>query len=473
MKVLFIASEATPFIKTGGLGDVLGSLPKALHNENQNCIVILPKYRDLLYATSLSFVTEFTIWFGFKKQCCSIYTAIVDKITFYFIDHQQYFNTHNIYGYGDDYERFVFFDVAAMKAIRYLQLKPDIIHLHDWQTALIALLYKEKYNQYRYYKDIKIVFTIHNLAYQGKANPSALRRLFGVDALKYLNKNCFHNGYFNIMKSGLIYSDIITTVSPTYAKEILTKEYGESLEAILQTHQNKLYGILNGVDDGPYSPNNSSHQNLTIHRKKQVAKLALQKECHLPINKDIACIGMVTRLTWQKGLDLILQKINIILNQNIQLIILGVGDNQYEQALHQLQKQYPRQISFQQKYDENLAQRIYAGIDMFLMPSLFEPCGLSQMIALQHASIPIVRNIGGLRDSIRNYTQSTKQANGFTFDNYSANEMVTSINRALTIYYEDKKTWQKLMIHAISNDFSWEQSAKQYLVVYKKLMQES
>ncbi|MFV0396033.1 MAG: glycogen synthase GlgA [Coprobacillaceae bacterium] len=472
MKIVFVASEATPFIKTGGLGDVIGSLPEALKKEKQECIVILPNYQDLKSLETIEFITSFDVWVGWRKQYCGIFKTQLSGVTFYFIDNQQYFQRSGVYGYDDDYERFAYFDIAALELIGHLQIQPDIIHLHDWQTAMISVLYKEKYKQFQYYENIKIIFTIHNIAYQGKANPMLIDDMFGLSRELYENGNLEHDSCFNMMKSAIVYSDIISTVSPTYAKEILTLEYGEGLEGVLRLRENDIYGIINGINIAEiYSKTNinivENYNRRNFYNKKRINKVALQKEGHLPVNES-PCIGMVTRLTWQKGIDLVINQISEIMKLNIQLIILGTGDYDYEQTLLHLQNQYPTKLSFQQKYDEGLAQRIYASCDMFLMPSLFEPCGLSQMMAMHYGTIPIVRETGGLKDSVDTYNEIEKTGTGFGFRNYNAHEMMNIIKMALQVYNNDKPIWKKLMSSTMKVDFSWKQSAKQYLQLYKR-----
>ncbi|MFV0395440.1 MAG: glycogen synthase GlgA [Coprobacillaceae bacterium] len=470
MRILFVASEATPFIKSGGLADVIGSLPFALQEEHE-CMVVLPKYKDLAKTEELEYVTNFTVWVGWRKLYCGIFKATIENVTFYFIDNEQFFNRDGLYGYGDDYERFAFFDMAVIEMIGHLQLQLDILHLHDWQAAMIAMLYKEKYYQYPHYENIKIIFTIHNIAYQGKADPKIISDMFGLDDTLYTEGKCRHDGCLNMMKAAIVYSDEITTVSPTYASEILTPTFGERLESILQMRKNNLHGIINGIDDTIINPETNEDIVQTynieeVHQKKGINKLALQKEVGLPINKAIPCIGIVSRLTWQKGIDLILCQIEELIKENVQLIILGAGDLHYEQALIEVQKCYPTQVSYQQKYDAGLANRIYASCDMFLMPSLFEPCGLSQMMALRFGTIPIVRETGGLKDSVDAYNKYENTGNGFRFYNYNAHEMMSTVRFALSIFRKEPKTWKLLIENAMKADLDWKQSAKKYNDLY-------
>lgn len=472
MRILFVASEATPFIKSGGLADVIGSLPLALQEE-QECMVVLPKYKDMALGETLEYVTNFDVWVGWRKVYCGIFKAQIENVTFYFIDNEQYFGRDGLYGYGDDYERFAFFNIAVMEMISHLQIHPDILHLHDWQAAMISVLYKEKYCQYPYYENIQIIFTIHNIAYQGKGDPKIINDLFGLDEQLYRSGKCRHDHCLNMMKAAIVYSDQITTVSPTYAKEILTPTYGEGLELVLQMRRGDLSGIINGIDYTIFNPetNDNIVENYTIqnvYEKKILNKVSLQKECHLPVDASIPCVGIVSRLTWQKGLDLVIEEIDALMRKNVQLIILGAGDYYYEKTLQEIQKRYPQQVAFQQKYDPGLADRIYASCDMFLMPSLFEPCGLSQMMALRYGTIPIVRETGGLMDSVAAYNKYEKTGNGFRFYHYNSKDMMQTIDYALTIYKKDKKVWKMLMNNAMKATFNWEQSAKQYNRLYTK-----
>lgn len=475
MRVLFATSEATPFIKSGGLADVLGSLPKEMAKKGVESIVVLPKYQDMKFADKIEFVTNFDIWVGWRKVYCGVFTYELDGVRFYFIDNEQYYRRPGLYGYDDDYERFAYFDFAVLELISHLDLKPDILHLHDWQTAMIAMLYKERYCYYEYYEDIKIVFTIHNIAFQGKADPRLLSELFGLDNYLYYNGNCRNDGCLNMMKAAIFYSDIITTVSPTYAKEILTAEYGEGLQNILEMRKYDLYGILNGVDYDVINPATDKdivkNYNVdSVFDNKVVNKLALQKEVGLPENKDVPLIGIVTRLTKQKGLDLIINQFDEMCKRDVQIVILGAGDRVYEDTLNAIAQNYPTKVSLQLKYDFGLSCRIYAGCDMFLMPSLFEPCGLSQMMALRYGTIPIVRQTGGLKDSVEPYDEYANKGTGFGFMNYNAHEMMRIIDYALEVYGSHRDSWNQMVIRAMNAKLDWDESANHYLKVFKSLI---
>jgi len=475
MRVMYVASEATPFIKSGGLADVLGSLPKETAKKGVESIVVIPKYRDMKLADQIEYVTHFDIYMGWRKRYCGIFKTVVDGVTFYFIDNEEYFGRPGLYGYDDDYERFAFFDFAVLELISHLNIRPDILQLNDWQTAMIAMLYKERYCYYDYYQNIKIVFTIHNILFQGKADPKLLEEFFALDNYLYYNGNCRNDGCLNMMKAAIFYSDIITTVSPTYAKEILTDQYGEGLQAILEMRKHDLYGILNGVDYDVVNPKNDDmivrkYTPRSVKKGKLENKLALQKEVGLPENPDVALIGIVTRLTQQKGLDLIINQFETLCQRNVQVVILGSGDRIYEDALKGAAYNHQDKISMQCKYDFGLSQRIYAGCDMFLMPSLFEPCGLSQMMSLKYGTIPIVRETGGLADSVEPYNEFEQTGTGFSFANYNAHEMMDTIDYALRTFYDDPESWSAMVQRAMSAKLDWDASADQYIKLFSSLL---
>ena len=474
MKVLFVTSEATPYIKSGGLADVLGSLPKELVKQGVEASVVLPKYRDMKLADTLEFVTSFYIWVSWRREYCGVFKTELDGVTFYFIDNERYFGRPGLYSYDDDNERFAFFDFAVLEMLSHLNIKPDIMSLHDWQTAMIAPLYKERYGYYDFYRNIKITFTIHNIAYQGKADPRLINDLYGLGDHLYYNGNLRHDNCFNMMKSAILYSDMVTTVSPTYAKEILTDEYGEGLQSILNMKRDNLVGIINGIDydvnNPEKDPNILHHFNVENWKTEKVKnKLALQREVGLPEDETTPLIGIVTRLTWQKGLDLILPKMEELVGRECQVVILGAGERKYEDALAYWGENYPEKVSCNLKYDFGLSCRIYAGCDMFLMPSLFEPCGLSQMMSLRYGTIPIVRETGGLKDSVTPYNEYEKTGTGFSFAHYSADEMMSVIDYAIKIY-GDEEHWDTIVENAMNEKLDWENSADKYMAVFNKLV---
>lgn len=475
MRVLYATSEATPFIKSGGLADVLGSLPKEMVKKGCESIVVLPYYQDLKLKDQLEYVTNFDIFMGWRKCYCGVFKGEVDGVTFFFIDNQQYFGRPGLYGYDDDYERFAFFDFAVLELISHLDIHPDILHLHDWQTAMIAMLYKERYAYYDYYQNIKIVFTIHNIAFQGQADPKLLGHLFALDDYLYYNGNCRNDGCFNMMKAAIFYSDIITTVSPTYANEILTEQYGEGLQSILQVRQHDLYGILNGVDYDVINPWKDKtivkrYSKNSVKKGKLENKLALQREVGLPEDPEVALIGIVTRLTRQKGLDLIINQFENMCQRRIQIVILGAGDQVYEDALNGAAWYHQDKVSMQCKYDFGLSCRIYAGCDLFLMPSLFEPCGLSQMMSLKYGTIPIVRETGGLKDSVQPYNEYENTGTGFSFTNYDSHEMMDTIDYALQVFYDHPDRFDELIQRAMNAKLDWDASAQEYLRVFNSLL---
>ena len=474
MKVLFVTSEATPYIKSGGLADVLGSLPKELVKQGVEASVVLPKYRDMKLADTLEFVTSFYIWVSWRREYCGVFKTELDGVTFYFIDNERYFGRPGLYSYDDDNERFAFFDFAVLEMLSHLNIKPDIMSLHDWQTAMIAPLYKERYGYYDFYRNIKITFTIHNIAYQGKADPRLINDLYGLGDHLYYNGNLRHDNCFNMMKSAILYSDMVTTVSPTYAKEILTDEYGEGLQSILNMKRDNLVGIINGIDydvnNPEKDPNILHHFNVENWKTEKVKnKLALQREVGLPEDEKTPLIGIVTRLTWQKGLDLILPKMEELVGRECQVVILGAGERKYEEALAYWGENYPEKVSCNLKYDFGLSCRIYAGCDMFLMPSLFEPCGLSQMMSLRYGTIPVVRETGGLKDSVAPYNEYEKTGTGFSFAHYSADEMMSVIDYAIKIY-NDEEQWDVIVENAMNEKLDWENSANKYMEVFNKLV---
>ena len=474
MKVLFVTSEATPYIKSGGLADVLGSLPKELIKQGVEASVVLPKYRDMKLADTLEFVTSFYIWVSWRREYCGVFKTELDGVTFYFIDNERYFGRPGLYSYDDDNERFAFFDFAVLEMLSHLNIKPDIMSLHDWQTAMIAPLYKERYGYYDFYRNIKITFTIHNIAYQGKADPRLINDLYGLGDHLYYNGNLRHDNCFNMMKSAILYSDMVTTVSPTYAKEILTDEYGEGLQSILNMKRDNLVGIINGIDydvnNPEKDPNILHHFNVENWKTEKVKnKLALQREVGLPEDEKTPLIGIVTRLTWQKGLDLILPKMEELVGRECQVVILGAGERKYEDALAYWGENYPEKVSCNLKYDFGLSCRIYAGCDMFLMPSLFEPCGLSQMMSLRYGTIPVVRETGGLKDSVAPYNEYEKTGTGFSFAHYSADEMMSVIDYAIKIY-NDEEQWDVIVENAMNEKLDWENSANKYMEVFNKLV---
>lgn len=474
-KVLFVASEADPFIKTGGLGDVAGALPKYLNKRGVDARVVIPKYRGIKpqFKDKLTFIKWFTVSVGWREQYCGIFEYDHEGVKYYFIDNEYYFFRNALYGDFDDGERFAYFDRAVLEMLKELDWKPDIIHCNDWQTAMIPVLHKLQYNNDPFYRDIKTVFSIHNLLFQGNYDPFILGDLFSLDYKYYREGYLELYGAASFMKGALNYSDRISTVSNTYANEIQTPQYGEKLDGLLRSRGNDLVGIVNGIDYKVYNP----EEDELIYEKysaeslenKKINKLRLQKDLGLFEKENTPMIGLVSRLTNQKGLDLIAYMIDKLLQEDVQLVILGTGDKAYEELFSGLQMKYKDKMSANIKFDDTLAHRIYAASDMFLMPSLFEPCGLGQLIALRYGSIPIVRETGGLKDTISSFNKYTGEGNGFSFSNYNGDELYATVRSALECY-KNKTLWKSLVVQAMKSDNSWEKASGKYKQMYESLL---
>ena len=475
MKVLIIASESHPFIKTGGLGDVIGALPHALKKLGVDARVVMPNYRDIKYELKkqFKFIKSFIVKVGWRDQYCGIFEYIYEGVKYYFIDNEYYFKRDGLYGYYDDGEKFAFFDRAVFNFIKEIDWKPDILHCNDWQTGMIPVLHKVEYIKDDFYKDMKSVFSIHNLFFKGSFSPQILPELFGYDYQLFNNGSLEHNGAVSFLKGAINYSDRIATVSKSYAQEIKTQEYGEGLDGLLRCKENILSGILNGIDYKEYNPENDNYifkkYSVNSVESKAINKEELQRQLGLTVNKDIPMIGMVSRLTHQKGCDLIINMLEGILQKDVQVVILGTGDYLYEKTFKDFSIWYPNKVSANILFDNELAHKIYAASDMFLMPSLFEPCGLGQLIALRYGAIPIVRETGGLKDTIVHYNDETEEGNGFTFRNYSFMELMDKIEYAIEVY-KNKDKWKLLVIRAMNSYNSWDKSADEYKNLYEELM---
>ena len=472
MKVLFAASEAHPFIKTGGLGDVMGALPKSLIKLGVDVRVVIPKYKNIKdeFKQKLQFIKWFTVPVGWRNQYCGVFQYQYKGVIYYFIDNEYYFNRDGLYGYFDDGERFAFFNRAVLEFIKQVDWQPDLINCNDWQTGMVPVLLNLEYKKDLFYSKMKTVFSIHNLLFKGSFSPKVLPELFGYDYMPLVNGSVELDGSVSFLKGGLNYCDQITTVSNTYAEEIKTPQYGEGLDGFLRSKSYYLMGIVNGIDYEEFNPQDDKFifKNFSINSlgNKLENKLALQRELGLPQKKDTPMIGLISRLTHQKGCDLIVNMIDRLLQRDIQIVILGTGDYWYEETFKNLQYRYPDKVSANIKFDNALAHKIYAATDMFLMPSLFEPCGLGQLIALRYGSIPIVRETGGLKDTISPYNKYNGVGNGFGFKNFNSNELMQIIEYALTIY-NDKNAWNNIIRQAMNSDNSWEKSAMQYKWLYE------
>lgn len=474
MKILYAAAEVVPFVKTGGLADVAFSLPKALKKLGMDIRVILPKYKDIpkKFLDQMSLIKEFEVSLGDNKKYCGIYSLEYQEIPFYFIDNEEYFKREGLYGYWDDGERYSYFSKAIIEFMGQIDFIPDVLHCNDWHTGMVMALLDSYYRKEAPFNKIKKVFTIHNLRYQGIFPKEILSNLLSLgEEYFHLNALEFY-GKVNFMKAGIGFSDIITTVSETYAKEIQFSYYGENLDGFLRHHRHQLVGIVNGIDYDIYNPMTDKNIYVpyqTSLKKKQENKISLQKQLGLSPQKHIPLLAMVTRLDSMKGIDLVLHILEELLQLDVQMIVLGTGDKKYEDLLKNLGKKYPEKLSVNTFFSEELAHKIYAGADLFLMPSKFEPCGLSQLIALRYGTLPIVRETGGLKDTVKPYNEYTGEGNGFSFANYNAHDMLHVIKNALNIY-QDKEKWAKLVKCALKSDYSWKKSAQKYQELYHTLV---
>lgn len=475
MKIMFVAAEGAPFAKTGGLGDVIGALPKSLVKNGNEVAVVLPYY-DMVaakFGDQVEDVLYFYTELGWRRAYVGVKRLVRDGVTFYFIDNQDYFFRGRVYGEWDDGERFAFFQLAALELMEKVDFIPDILHVHDYHTAMIPFLLKEKYHWINAYKNIKTVFTIHNIEFQGQFDPGMLGELFGVGAERYEDGTLRWNDCLNWMKAAVLYSDRVTTVSPSYAQEIMTPEFGKSLDQVMRMESGKLSGIVNGIDTDLLDPETDpylvAHFSADDLSGKAKDKAALQERVGLPIRSDVPLIGIVSRLTDQKGFDLVVNELNNILQNDLQVVVLGTGYADYENAFAWFGHNYPEKMSANITFDLELAQQIYAACDIFLMPSAFEPCGLSQMMAMRYGTLPLVHEVGGLRDTVIPYNRYEKTGTGFTFNNFSGYWLTTTLSLALDVYYNHKEDWQMLQQNAMSTDFSWDTASLAYEDLYKGL----
>ena len=472
MKVCFIAAEAAPFVKVGGLGDVIGSLPKALRELGVDARVILPLYSSIdRERFGLKYKAYQFVDLGWRHSYCGIFETEVDGVPCYFVDNEQYFNRDSIYGQADDGERFAFFSKAALEILPALDFKPDVVNVNDWHTAL-SVIYLDvlKSREAEFYKDMKSVLSIHNIEFQGRFNPYEMGNLFGLEN-KYFDA-VIYNGDVNLLKGAIQLADRVNTVSETYAREILDPYFSYGLDKILTVEQGKLRGILNGIDVDKFNPKTDPmipvNYDLKTFEDKVQNKLAFQKEMDLEVNADIPLIGMVTRLTHQKGIDLILQASEEILKTGAQLVILGTGDAHYESALRSLEHYRHDRVRSILLFSNEMSAKIYAASDLFLMPSKTEPCGLSQLISMRYGTVPVVHRVGGLRDTVIPFTGV--EGNGFTFESFQAGDMMDAIYRAVTCFYQSPDEWKQIIKNNLQKDVSWEQSAKKYLDLYHEVV---
>ena len=474
MKVLYATSEALPFAASGGLADVAGSLPKALRTRLIGCRVVLPLYESVPQhlRDNMTFLTSLSVPVAWRRQYCGVFEAKHNGVIYYLLDNQYYFKRPGLYGHYDDAERFAFLARAVLEMLPHIDFHPDIIHANDWQTALIPVYYHLFYDQREGYENMKMVYTIHNIQYQGKYGMEILEDVFGIpQSAKSIVEQ---DGCVNLMKGAIEMADRVTTVSPTYAEELLDPWYAHGLDTILRLRSFKLSGILNGIDTDSYNPETDpdiyAHYSAEDPSGKAENKRALQERLNLPQRSDVPLIGMVTRLVSHKGLDLVKYVLDELLQADVQMVLLGSGDWTYENFFREAQSRHPDKFCYCAGFVPELARKIYAGADIFLMPSKSEPCGLSQMVACRYGTVPVVRETGGLKDSITDCGDG--YGIGFTFKTYNANDLLESIRRALGAY-GNKNDWPILVDRALKADFSWGRSANEYIRLYRALLKEA
>lgn len=471
--ILFVAGEGLPFIKTGGLADVIGSLPNVLAKRGHDVRVALPLYKKVIekYYDQLERLGTIQVHSGWIDQPATFYKTEVDGVVYYFVEHLGYFERDGLYGYDDDGERFAFFQRAVLDMIYFIDWWPNIIHSNDWQTGMIPLLAHACYGDDYRYQNIKHVYTIHNMAFQGNFGVDMLPSCLGLDYYYFDNGSVKFDTGISFMKSGIVYADKITTVSPSYAQEILTEAYGERMDGVLRYRREDLWGIVNGIDVNDWNPKTDKRlaKNYDVRSYvsgKKANKKSLQEELGLEVRDDVPLIGLVSRLTNQKGVYMITDKINEILGMDVQFAVLGTGEKAAEDSFKWMESAYKGKAVYYCGYNEDLAHRIYAGSDIFLMPSLYEPCGIGQLIAMRYGALPLVRETGGLRDTVQPYNQYTGEGNGFSFWAMNPDDMVYTIAYAVDQYYNNKPGWKGLVKSAMQTDVSWERSADIYEQLY-------
>ncbi len=470
MKILFCASEGAPFAKTGGLADVIGALPKALKEKSCDARVIMPYYKKIKEKNIAEYKGYAYVKIAERMEYVGLFEATYNDVIYYFIDSDRYFNRDGLYGYGDDGERFAFFDFAILEALKVVNFFPDVLHLNDWQTGLIPYILKANYHYYPDYNRMRTVYSIHNIQYQGNFPMDMMRILF----MPYSSSLEF-DGCINFMKCGILESNVVTTVSETYKNEVLTDYYGYRLNNVLGLRYFDFYGIVNGIDVVKFDPatDKSIYKNYsiqTVKNGKKANKEALLKEFGLSL-EDVPLFGLVSRLVDQKGIDLLMPILDDVIHySNAKFILMGSGDSLYEDFFRRMEAQYPDRFKCYIGYSDSVAQKIYAGCDIFLMPSKFEPCGLGQMIAMRYGTLPLVRETGGLKDTVEPFNTYTNEGTGFSFTNFNATELKDVMFLALNTYNDNKDAWNTLVKQAMEKDYSWSSSAAKYLDIYKKIM---
>ena len=480
LKVLYVASEAVPFVKTGGLADVAGSLPKALKKQGVDVRVVMPKYGkiDRKYLDKMEHVYDGELTVSWRTKFLGIDKLVLDGVTFYFIDNQEYFYRDGFYGYGDDAERFSFFARAVLEIPQQEDFWPDVIHANDWHAALTNVYLRLHFMGDERYGKIKTIFTIHNLKYQGVFSKDVMEDVLGID-WKYFNNGDFeYYDAVNFMKAAIVYSDNVTTVSRTYAEEIQYDYFGEGLDGLLRNRAADLHGIVNGLDFDLYNPETDKYLTEPFTKfnvknameRKIDNKAALQRQLNLPVERQTPLVAMVSRLVEPKGLDLVIRVLDELLeHEDMQFVLLGVGDKVYEDWFKELAWRHPTKVSTNIYFSDEMAQRIYAASSIFLMPSAYEPCGIGQLISMRYGSIPVARATGGLKDTVVPYDKATQKGNGFLFSNYNAHEMMSTFKKALTLF-RDFNSWKILIQNAMQSDYSWARSAKEYKALYERLI---
>ncbi|MDR0297755.1 MAG: glycogen synthase GlgA [Streptococcaceae bacterium] len=477
MKIAFAAAECAPFFKTGGLGDVMGALPKELAKKGEEVSVFLPFFKNgMKESFKEQLVDEFYdyVEMSWRREYVGVKSLKRDGVSYYFLDNERYFGRDALYGYFDDGERWAWFSLAVVQLQEKLGV-PDILHVNDFHTAMIPFLLREKFNWIEAYHDIKTILTIHNIEFQGSMDPSVLGEFFGVGMERFYEGVLEHKGALNFLKAGILYADEVTTVSPSYAEEIKTPEFGNGLDEILRYVSGKVVGLVNGIDYSVYDPaidlHLAHHFSANDLSGKRAMKEALQRRVNLPVDAGVPLIGMVSRLTYQKGFDLLLAQMDALLAQEVQFVLIGTGYEALEDGFRYFAAQYPHKFAAVIDFDLQLAQEIYAGSDYFLMPSAFEPCGLSQMIAMRYGTLPIVHEIGGLKDTVKPYNPATRAGTGFGFVEFDGGVLTESVKRAIGLFWNEPETIYQMRKQAMREDFSWATKSTAYLELYKKVVQ--
>ena len=478
MKIFFVASEVAPFIKTGGLADVAASLPPALAELGNDVRVILPLYAGISdqWRSQMTFVKYFYFRLGWRSSYCGLFQLERGGVTYYFVDNETYFKRNGLYGHYDDGERFAYFSRAVIEVPAQIDWAPDVIHANDWETALVPIYLNDFRFMIPQLTKTKSVFTIHNIEYQGRFGRSIMEDVFGLDAGHFNERLLSYYGDVNLMKGAIYASDYVTTVSPTYANELQYSFYAHGLEGVVTDNYYKMAGILNGLDTKAADP--ATDQTIAANFNpedlsgKAKCKAALQEELGLKVDPNVPIIACISRLVGHKGYDLITNVFHRMMEAKVQFVVLGTGEWGFEEFFRNAAKQYPGRVSANIKYNAALASHIYSGADIMLMPSVAEPCGLTQMFAMRYGTVPVVRITGGLRDSVPPYNPETQEGLGFTFGNINADDMLDAVYRAITVYYNDKDAWAGLMRRGMTHDFSWAKSANEYLAIYNKILEE-